>query len=148
MTASMEPRVLKTENERLAALREAERLVAVDPNLGSREADRLELLTLLIEDYEKRAFPFEEVDPIDAIEFRMTEQGLKQKDLVPILGSKSRVSEILARKRPLTVQMIRALSMNLGIPAESLIAEPIPLQARKEPALENIDWKKFPVKEM
>lgn len=144
----MEARILKTENEYQAALREAERLVAINPDLGTREADRLELLTLLIEDYEKRTFPFEEVDPIDAIEFRMSEQGLKQRDLVPILGSKSRVSEILARKRPLTVQMIRALSINLGIPAESLISESIPLQARKKPALENIDWEKFPIKEM
>ena len=144
----MEARVLKTENEHQTALREAESLVAIDPDFGSKESDRLELLTLLIEDYEKRIFSFEEADPIDAIEFRMSEQGLKQKDLVPMLGSKSRVSEILARKRPLTVQMIRSLSINLGIPVESLIAEPIPLQARKEPSLENVDWKRFPVKEM
>jgi HTH-type transcriptional regulator/antitoxin HigA len=144
----MDARILKTDNEYQTALRETERLVAIDPNLESKDADRLELLTLLIEDYEKRAFLFDEVDAIDAIEFRMSEQGLKQKDLVPILGSKSRVSEILARKRPLTVQMIRSLSMNLGIPAESLIAEPVPLQSRNEPALENIDWRKFPVKEM
>lgn len=144
----MDARILKTESEYQAALREAERLVALDPISGSKEADRLELLTLLLEDYEKRAFPFEEVDPIDAIEFRMSEQGLKQKDLVPMLGSRSRVSEVLARKRPLTVQMIRALSTGLGISAESLISEPELRVTRKEVNLESLDWRKFPIKEM
>src|SRR5258708_6824948 len=98
----MEPRVIKSDRDYHAVLHDAEQLVARDPAAGSSDADRLELLTLLIEDYERRQFPFETPDPIDAIDFRMHEQGLRQKDLVALLGSRSRVSEVLARKRPLT----------------------------------------------
>lgn len=144
----MEIRILKTDNDYRAALHEAEQLVATDPETGTKEADRLELLTLLLEDFEKRAFPFDIVDPIDAIEFRMEEQGLRQKDLVPILGSRSRVSEVLSRKRPLTVQMIRTLSAGLGIPADLLVGgAAVP---RNPVALDpsHIDWKRFPIKEM
>jgi len=119
----MEPKVIKSSRDYHEVLQEAEKLVARDPAPGSKDADRLELLTVLIEDYERRQFTFETVDPIDAIEFRMQEQGLRQKDLVPLIGSRSRVSEILARKRPLTVQMIRALSTGLGIALEALITE-------------------------
>jgi HTH-type transcriptional regulator/antitoxin HigA len=117
----MEFRILKNEGEHQTALREAERLVALDPSTGTADGERLALLALLIEDYEKRAYQFEALDPIEIIEFRMSEQGLRQKDLVPLLGSRSRVSEVLGRKRPLTVQMIRALSSGLGIPADALI---------------------------
>lgn len=117
----MELKVLKNEAEHKTALQEAERLVALDPPTGTAQGDRLELLALLIEDYEKRAFQFDALDPIEIIEFRMSEQGLRQKDLVPMLGSRSRVSEVLGGKRPLTVQMIRALSSGLGIPADALI---------------------------
>lgn len=145
---TMEARILKAEGDYQVALREAEKLVALDPVSGSREADRLELLTLLIEDYEKRTFHFVETDPVDAIEFRMSEQGLRQKDLVPMLGSRSRVSEVLARKRPLTVQMIRALSTGLGIPVESLVAEPAIREQQDELDVASLDWTKFPIREM
>jgi len=120
----MELRVIRSEDDYHLVLQEAERLVARDPASGSRDAEKLELLTVLIEDYERRQFPFDTPDPIDAIEFRMHEQGLRQKDLVSLIGSRSRVSEVLARKRPLTVPMIRALSTGLGIPLEALVAEP------------------------
>lgn len=144
----MEPKVIKNDREYHAVLQEAEGLVTRDPAPGSRDADRLELLTVLIEDYERRQFPFETPDPVDAIEFRMHEQGLRQKDLVPLIGSRSRVSEVLARKRPLTVQMIRSLATGLGIPLEALIAD----HPRVRPSSVNddadLDWSKFPVREM
>lgn len=117
----MELKILKNDVEHKAALQEAERLIDLDPLVGTPDGERLELLALLIEDYEKRVYQFEALDPIEVIEFRMAEQGLRQKDLIPMLGSQSRVSEVLAGKRPLTVQMIRALSSGLGIPADALI---------------------------
>jgi len=145
----MKYRVLRTEDEHRQALQEAEALVALDPAPGSNDAERLELLTLLIEDYEKRSFSFEALDPLDVIEFRMAEQGLRQKDLVSMIGSRSRVSEVLAGKRPLTVQMIRALSVGLGVPADALIgAEPRKTSALAMIAEAEIDWKQFPYGEM
>ena len=117
----MELKILNNDVEHKAALQEAERLVDLDPLAGTPDGERLALLALLIEDYEKKAYQFEALDPIEVIEFRMAEQGLRQKDLVPMLGSKSRVSEVLGGKRPLTLQMIRALSSGLGIPADALI---------------------------
>lgn len=144
----MEIRVIKAKDDYHVVLHEAERLVAKDPMPDTADANRLELLTVLIEDYEKRAFPLDAPDPIEAIEFRMDEQGLRQKDLIPLIGSRSRVSEVLARKRPLTIQMIRSLSLGLGIPVETLIAEPAP--TKTSPVLEPVDfeWKKFPLKDM
>src|ERR1700730_19279973 len=119
----MNYRVIKNDEDYESALADAERLVANDPAPGTNEGDHLELLTVLIEDYEKRQFQFDLPDPIQAIEFRMEEQGLRQKDLVPMLGSRSRVSEVLSGKRPLTVAMIRSLSVGLGIPAEVLVGD-------------------------
>lgn len=145
----MEYRILKSESEHQTALQEAESLVALDPATGSLDGDRLALLALLIEDYEKRAYQFEALDPIEIIEFRMAEQGLRQKDLVPLLGSRSRVSEVLGGKRPLTVQMIRALSSGLGIPADALIGrEPSVDSNNDESNVDEIDWKRFPYREM
>ena len=144
----MEPKVIKNERDHHSVLQEAERLVARDPAPGSIEAERLELLTVLIEDFERRQFLFETPDPVEAIEFRMHEQGLRQKDLVSMIGSRSRVSEVLARKRPLTVSMIRALSTGLGIPLSALVMEPLstPIEVTIDAA--SFDWKKFPVREM
>lgn len=145
----MKYRILKSEEEHRSALHEAEALVLQDPVPGTDEADKLELLTLLIEDYEKRTFSFEEVGPLDVIEFRMAEQGLRQKDLVSMLGSRSRVSEVLSGKRPLTVQMIRALSLGLGVPADALIGSETERAASSSlTAPEDIDWKQFPYGEM
>lgn len=120
----MEPRIIKTEDQYRAYLAEVERLVTDDPLPGTADGDRLELLAKLVEDYEKERFKFRRPDPIEAIAFRMEEQGLKQKDLAPLLGGKNRVSEVLSRKRPLTLAMVRALTHTLKIPAALLIGEP------------------------
>jgi HTH-type transcriptional regulator/antitoxin HigA len=122
----MEPKLIKNEAQYRAMLAEVERLAAKDPAAGTPEGDRLELLAKLVEDYEKERFPFRRPDPIAAIQFRMQEQGLRQKDLAPLLGGKNRVSEVLARKRPLTLAMVRALSDSLRIPAQLLVREPQP----------------------
>jgi HTH-type transcriptional regulator/antitoxin HigA len=141
-------RVIKTDAAYRAALTEVERLVVADPAPDSIEGERLELLTLLIQHYESQRFSFEAPDPIEAIEFRMEEQGLKQRDLVSFIGSRSRVSEVLSRKRPLTVQMIRALASGLGIPLEALVNVPnVSAGTRLEP-VSNLDWRKVPWREM
>ena len=117
------PKIIKTDKQYRSYRTEVERLVATDPAPGTRDGDALELLAKLVEDYEKQRFVFERPDPVDAILFRMEEQGLQQKDLAPVLGGKNRVSEILSRKRPLTLAMVRALTEALSIPAELLIQE-------------------------
>lgn len=129
---AMEPRIIKSETEYRVFLAEVERLAAEDPVPGTPDGDRLELLAKLVEDYEKERFKFARPDPVEAILFRMQEQGLRQKDLAPILGGKNRASEILARKRPLTLAMVRALSDRLHIPAELLVREPEPVQRGEE----------------
>ena len=120
----MEPRIIKTEEQYHGALAEVERLAAHDPDPDSEEGGRLELLAKLVEDYEKARFKFRQPGPIEAILFRMEEQGLRQKDIATILGGKNRASEILAGKRGLTLPMIRALHERLGIPSDLLIREP------------------------
>lgn len=140
----MEPRVIKSEDEYKKALAKVERLIAIDPEPGTSDADYLDILAMLVETYEKKHFPMELPNPIEAIVFRMGEQGLLQKDLVPYIGGKSKVSEVLSGKRPLTIQMIRELHAGLDIPLEVL------LQAPKERANELIEiaWQKFPIREM
>lgn len=122
----LEPKLIKTEAEYRAYLAEVAKLAAEDPRPGTKEGNRLELLAKLVEDYERERFKFERPDPIEAIMFRMEEQGLRRKDLAPILGGKNRVTEVLNRKRPLTLAMVRALERSLHIPAELLIREPAP----------------------
>jgi len=120
----MEPRIIKAEKQYRTALTEVERLAADDPVPGTPEGDRLELLAKLVEDYEKARFKFDRPDPVEAILFRMEERGLRQKDIAELLGGKNRASEVLSRKRPLTLPMIRALYEKLAIPPELLIREP------------------------
>lgn len=120
----LEPKIIKTEEQYRTYLAEVDRLASDDPASGTAEGDRLELLAKLVEDYEKARFSFNRPDPIEAIRFRMEEQGLRQKDIAPLLGGKNRVSEVLAGKRPLTVAAIRALSEALHIPADLLVREP------------------------
>jgi HTH-type transcriptional regulator/antitoxin HigA len=139
------PKIIKTEEQYLEYFNEVHSLIIASPKLGTEESDRLELLSILIEDYEKQKYPVEAPDPIDAILFRMAEKGLKQADLVPYFGTRSRVSEILARKRPLTVPMIRALAVGLGISADTLVGLD---EVGSSPKKTNVDWSKFPVKEM
>lgn len=119
-----EIRLIKTESQYRAALDEISRLAEADPEADSADGARLELLAKLVEDYEKTRLAFDKPDPIDAILFRMDEQGLRQKDVADILGGKNRASEVLSRKRPLTLPMIRAVSAKLNIPPSLLIREP------------------------
>jgi HTH-type transcriptional regulator/antitoxin HigA len=126
----VELKILKTEAEHRAALAEVERLAIRDPAPGTADGDRLELLSKLVEDYELERFRFRKPDPLSAIRFRMQEQGLRQKDLAPLLGGKNRVSEILGGRRALTLGMVRALNEALDIPAELLIREPEPPRYR------------------
>ncbi len=138
----MSIKVLKTEAEYEAALRELTALMQCKPPVGSPEGNQLEVLALLIQDYESREYPLGEPDPIEAIRFRMEQQGLSPRDLVPYLGSRSRVSEVLSGKRPLTLAMIRALHSGLGIPAEAL------LQEGCSTGDSEVDWARFPLKEL
>jgi len=89
---------------------------------GTPEADEMEILVTLIEAYEHKHFPIDDVDPVEAIKFRMEQQGLTQKDLEPFIGSSGRVSEVLNRKRRLSLQMVKRLHDGLHIPYESLLA--------------------------
>jgi len=141
----METKVIKTEQQYHEYLKEVHSLLSIAPKLGTAESDRLELLTVLLESYEHQKYPVELPDPIDAIQFRMQEKGLKQADLVPYFGTKSRVSEILSRTRPLTVPMIRALTVGLGISAETLIGSS---EESEKKSNNGIDWSRFPSKEM
>jgi len=118
----MEPRVLKTEQDYEAALAHVETLMDAAP--GSPEEAELEVFALLIDTYEEEHHPIELPDPIEAIKFRMEQDGLLQKDLAPYMGSQSKVSEVLNRKRPLSLSMIRGLHEGLGIPAEVLLQAP------------------------
>ena len=97
--------------------------VIFDANRGTEEGDELEILSIIIDNYESENFPIEMPDPISAINFRMEQMGLKQKDLVDMIGFKSRVSEIMNKKRKLTLEMIRKLNTNLKIPTEILIQD-------------------------
>lgn len=137
-------KLIKSDSEYRTALGEIEVLIDKDPDVGTPDADRLELLAVLVQNYESARFGTSIPDPIDAIQFRMEQQSLSRSDLVPYIGSRSKVSEILGRKRPLTLSMIRALHSALGIPAEVL------LQHRNPPTLEtgSIEWERFPVREM
>lgn len=141
----MEAKVIRTEEQYHRYLEEVQSLMALGGALDAKQCDRLELLTLLLEAYESTKFPVEPPDPIDAILFRMEEKGLKRADLVPYFGTSSRVSEVLGRKRPLTVQMIRALSLGLGLSADTLIGLATTESTERKG---EIDWSKFPVREM
>lgn len=141
----MQFKIIRTEDQYLSYLNEVRALISAAPAPGSAEADTLELLTVLIESYENKVYPVEAPDPIDAILFRMQEQGFKQADLIPYFGTRSRVSEVLGRKRPLTVQMIRALSVGLGMSADTLIGQNYSLASKSDV---DVDWGRFPVKEM
>lgn len=115
----MKLKVIKTRKDYEAA---TARLAEIfDAKAGSKEADELEVLAILVDHYEEKRFPIENPDPIEAIKFRMDQLGLKQKDLEKIVGYKSRVSEILNRKRKLTLGMIRKLSTALSISPEILM---------------------------
>ena len=111
---------IKTERDYQTALKEIERLWNAKRN--TPKGDRLEVLVTLVEAYEQKHYKVEPPDAVEAIKFRMEQPGLKASDLAKILGGRSRVSEVLNRKRKLTVDMMRSLRKRLDIPAESLLA--------------------------
>lgn len=115
----MELKPIKTKTAYKEALKEISGLLDAPP--GSHEADMLEVLSILVEEYEKEHHPIDPPDPIEAIKFRLEQQGLTRRNLEPYIGSRARVSEVLNRRRPLSVEMIRRLHKGLGIPAEVLI---------------------------
>lgn len=139
----MVPKVIKTESDYDAALARIEELMGAEPD--SPEGDELELLVALVELYEEKNFPIGLPGPVEAIKFRMEQAGLRQRDLVPYIGSRSKVSEVLNGKRSLSLRMIRALHQGLGIPAEVLVQEP---GAAIPDEMPGVDWGKFPIKEM
>ena len=118
-------RPLRSEADYESALKEIEPYFENEPKLGTAAADRFDLLALIIEDYERRRWPIELPEAIDAIRFRMKTGGLSQADLGRLLGSRQRASDILNGKRPLTMKMAWKLHREWGIPAEALIAPPI-----------------------
>jgi HTH-type transcriptional regulator/antitoxin HigA len=136
-------KLIKTENEYSFSLRRIDQLM--DSEVGTPEFDELELLSTLVEIYEDENFPIDMPDPISAVKFRMEQLGLNQKGLVPFVGSRSKVSEVLRGKRPLTLAMMRSLHQGLGIPADVLLQEP---DASFPENIPDLDWKKFPVGEM
>ena len=121
MQTQFELKLIKTEKEYEKALSRMEEIFDSKPN--SKDGKEAELLALLIDEFEKENYPIPAPDPIDAIKIRMEELELKQKDLVGIVGNKSIVSEVLNRKRKLTVQMIRVLSEKLNLTAQVLVQD-------------------------
>jgi len=135
-------KLIKTSTDHAAALKRLEELMLVDPAPGSAEDEELELLAFLIENYEKRSIKIPAATPAEAIRFRMEQGGLKQQDLVPFIGSKGRVSEVLKGTRDLTLAMVRGLHEGLGIPLKSLVRD----GAAELPP--RIETENYPVKEM
>ena len=119
----MDIRPIKTEADYRETLREIEILMTAEP--GTDAGDRLDVLITLVEAYKRKHFPMDLPDAVEAIKFRMEQQGLTVDDLVPAIGQKNRVYEVLARRRPLTVRMIRAMNKEFNIPAESLLNQRI-----------------------
>lgn len=116
----MEIRPIKTEQDYNSAIKRIEELWGAKKD--TPKGDELDLLVTLVESYEMKHYPIAPPDPIDAIKFRMEQMGMTKKDMVKYLGSQSRVSEILNRKRKLTLKMVRSLYKGLKIPAEILLA--------------------------
>jgi len=118
----MEIKPIRSEADYEAALERIQALWGNEP--GTPEGDLFEILFTLVEAYEETHYPITAPDPIEAIEYYMETRGLKQKDLIPLIGNSGRVSEVMNRKRSLTLKMIRKLHQELGIPAEVLIQQP------------------------
>lgn len=115
----MEIKPIRTDADHAAALRRIDSIMDAPP--GTPEGDELDVLATLVQAYEDRRFPIDDPDPLAAIEFRMDQLGLTRKDLEPLLGPRGRVSEVLNGRRTLSLQMIRRLNRELGIPLESLV---------------------------
>ncbi len=137
----MDIKIIENEQEYQIALIELDKLMDAEP--GTPEANKLEVLALLVEKYEDEHYPIEMPDPVSAIKFRMEQEGLRQKDLIPYIGSQPKVSAILNGKRELSKDMIRKLHQGLGIPYEVLLQEP---DAEYEE--QRYDVKDFPFRDM
>ncbi|MGG9999274.1 hypothetical protein ACQU0X_04240 [Pseudovibrio ascidiaceicola] len=137
-------RPIRTEADYDSALERIEVLMD-EASDDDRSQDELEVLCTLVEAYEAKHHPIDLPDPIDAIKFRMEQEGLSQKDLEPFIGSRSKVSEVLSRKRSLTLAMIRALNKHLGIPAEVLIGKE---NSKLPENMSDVVWQKFPLLQM
>lgn len=118
-------KIIKSKEQHTQALARLMSLMDANPKAGSNDADEIELLALLIESYEIQHYPIDPPDPIEAIRFRMEQQGLKQKDLTAYFGSASKVSEVLNGTRQLSISMIRKLNEGLGISANVLIRKTV-----------------------
>lgn len=118
----MDIKPIKTEADYRTTLQEIESLMTAAP--GTPEGERLDVLATLVEAWERKHFPLDLPDPVEAIKFVMDQRGLTVKDLEPMIGRANRVYEVLSHKRPLTIRMIWRLHKELGIPAESLIKQP------------------------
>ena len=136
-----EVKPIRTEADYVAALARVDELM--DAEQGSPEGEELDVLVDLVELYESKHVPIDYASPIAAIEFRMDQAGLALRDLVPFIGSRAKVSEVLSGKRAITMPMARALHEHLGIPAEVLLQEPSATQPE-----DDIQWHRFPLKEM
>jgi HTH-type transcriptional regulator/antitoxin HigA len=140
-------KVIKNEQDYEQAMARLSALMSRNPKSGSKEENELELLALVIRDYERQTVPAAKVDPLESILFRMDQMQLSRKDLVPYIGSLSKVSEVLTRKRPLSLSMIRRLHRGLDIPADILI-EDVSVDSAIVCQDPQMDWTQFPLKEM
>lgn len=140
----MKIKILKTEQDYKDACERIYKLIHSDENLAelnSPKGEEMELLSLLIEKYEQEHYPIEAPNPIEAIKFRMDQMNLKQADLAPLFGGKTRISEVINGKRPLSLKMIALLNRYLGIPLESLIVgnKDIQLDSEKRQKLLSVE---------
>ncbi len=143
----MHIKIIKSMQDYDAAMARLSCLMSLDPKADSEEENELELLALVIQDFERQMVPPVKADPVESILFRMDQMNLSRKDLVPYIGSISKVSEVLSRKRPLSLPMIRRLNQGLGIPADVLIEDVETVSTVVDQSPE-VDFTRFPLKEM
>lgn len=141
---AMNLKLIKNETQYQESLSALESLMIDDPMADSQESNLIEVLSLLIENYENEHVELDSLDPVEAIKFRMEQSDLDNKSLIPFIGSSSKVSEVLNGKRPLSINMVKSLHNGLGIPYESLMGE----QKSDVTSDITIDWTLFPLKEM
>lgn len=143
----MTVKLIKNDTDYAQAMARLSALMAIDPAADSNEDNELELLALVIEDYERKTVPPLTHDPVEAIQFRIDQAGLSRKDLIPLIGSASKVSEVLSGKRALSLAMIRRLRDGLGIPVDLLVGGSNQVAKNAVDDTE-LDYARFPLKEM
>jgi HTH-type transcriptional regulator / antitoxin HigA len=147
MEMAMNVKIIKSAKDYEANMARLSVLMSLDPKPNSKEENELELLALVIQDFERQTVPHVTADPIESILFRMDQMQLTRKELIPYIGSISKVSEVLSRKRPLSLPMIRRLNQGLGIPADILI-EDVETDSSLVDQEPEMDFTRFPLKEM